>query len=181
MERKFDQSQSIGSMACNSHSLHTAHPHPPIQVTSSWPCPMARNLSLSALKSVLSASFMRSLTGSEPGLRIKTTGDKGVLCCRMASKLITGGCTYLAEGEAQKFGWFAQSSCHMWTEPGTRSTKLTTDCTWKSFTHNPCSALQANYRSTDKADHSSSSVWVQWLGWERGQWVTHVSPIVTVT
>lgn len=152
MERKFDLSQSIRSMASNPHWLHTrTFPTPPIQVTSSWPCPMARNLSLSALKSVLSASFMRSLTGSEPGLRIKTTGEKGVLCCRMASKLITGGCTYLAEGEAQKFDWFAQSSCHMWTEP----------CT------------------IDKADSSCSSVWVQCWGCE-GR-VTHVSPIVAVT
>lgn len=104
MERRFDQSHSIRSMACNSHSLHTAHTHPPIHITSSWPCPMARNLSLSALNSDLSASFMRSLTGSEPGLRIKTTGEKGVLCCRMASKLITGGCTYLAEGKPNDLG-----------------------------------------------------------------------------
>lgn len=100
----------IRSMACNSHSLHTAHPHPPIQVTSSWPCPMARNLSLSALNSDLSASFMRSLTGSEPGLRMKTTGEKGVLCCRMASKLITGGCTYL-QRENPTVWVIAQSSC----------------------------------------------------------------------
>jgi len=62
---------------------------------------MARNLSLSPPKPVLSASFMRSLMGSQPGLKIKTTGERGLLCSKMASKLITGGCTYLVGKEAQ--------------------------------------------------------------------------------
>lgn len=60
----------------------------------------------------------------------------------------------------------------MWTEPCTRRAKLTTGCTWKAFRHNLCSALQANYRTIDTADHSSSSVWVLWLGSERGESLT---------
>lgn len=63
--------------------------------TFSWPCPMARNLSLLVPKPLRSASFVRSLAGSQPGLRINTMGEFGVLCSNIASKLITGGCTYL--------------------------------------------------------------------------------------
>jgi len=58
---------------------------------------MARNLSLLVPKPERLANFIRSLAGSEPGLRINTMGEFGELWSKMASKLITGGCTYLSE------------------------------------------------------------------------------------
>ncbi len=58
---------------------------------------MARNLSLLAPKPERLANFIRSLAGSEPGLRINTMGEFGELWSKMASKLITGGCTYLSD------------------------------------------------------------------------------------
>ena len=54
---------------------------------------MAKNLSLFPLKPDLSANFMRSLAGSEPGLKMKIIGENGVDCSKIASKLITGGVT----------------------------------------------------------------------------------------
>ena len=54
---------------------------------------MAKNLSLLPLNPVLSANFIRSLAGSEPGLRMNMIGEKGVDCSNIASKLITGGMT----------------------------------------------------------------------------------------
>ena len=44
----------------------------------------------------LSASFIKSEAGSEPGLRMNTIGDMALLCSKMASKLMTGGCTYFS-------------------------------------------------------------------------------------
>ena len=64
--------------------------------TFSCPCPRDRYLSLAVPKPVLSASFVRSLAGSEPGLRMKTIGDIGELCSKMASKLMIGGVTYFS-------------------------------------------------------------------------------------
>ncbi len=60
---------------------------------------MARNLSLLAPKPERLANFIRSLAGSEPGLRINTMGEFGELWSKMASKLITGGCTYLSDSK----------------------------------------------------------------------------------
>lgn len=60
---------------------------------------MARNLSLLVPKPERLANFIRSLAGSEPGLRINTMGEFGELWSKMASKLITGGCTYLSDKE----------------------------------------------------------------------------------
>ena len=65
-------------------------------LTFSCPCPMARNLSLLPPNPDLSASFIRSLAGSEPGLRMKIIGEKGLDCSNIASKLITGGVTYFS-------------------------------------------------------------------------------------
>ena len=64
--------------------------------TFSCPCPMARNFSLLPPNPDLSASFMRSLAGSEPGLRINMIGEYGLDCSNIASKLITGGVTYFS-------------------------------------------------------------------------------------
>lgn len=58
---------------------------------------MARNLRRFPPKPLRSASFIRSLAGSEPGLRMNTMGEFGELCSSTASKLITGGCTYLVK------------------------------------------------------------------------------------
>ncbi|TNN52941.1 hypothetical protein EYF80_036879 [Liparis tanakae] len=44
--------------------------------TFSWPWPIARNLNLLSPKPDLSASFMRSVAGSEPGLKMKTMGEE---------------------------------------------------------------------------------------------------------
>lgn len=65
-------------------------------LTFSCPCPMARNLSLLPPNPDLSASFIRSLAGSEPGLRMKIIGENGLDCSNIASKLITGGVTYFS-------------------------------------------------------------------------------------
>lgn len=63
---------------------------------------MARNLRRFPPKPQRSANFIRSLAGSEPGLRMKTIGELGVLCSKMASKLIIGGCTYLPDTAARR-------------------------------------------------------------------------------
>ena len=57
---------------------------------------MAKYFNLLTPKPLLSAHFIKSLAGSEPGDNIKITGEKGVDCSNMASKLITGGVTYLS-------------------------------------------------------------------------------------
>ena len=62
---------------------------------------MARNLRRFPPKPLRSANFMRSLAGSEPGLRMNTMGEFGVLCSKMDSKLIMGGCTYLVKETKQ--------------------------------------------------------------------------------
>ena len=64
--------------------------------TFSWPCPIERNFILLLPNSILSASLMRSLAGSEPGLRMNTIGDSGELCSKMDSKLKIGGVTYFS-------------------------------------------------------------------------------------
>lgn len=57
---------------------------------------MARNFNLFPPNPDLSASFIRSLAGSEPGLSINMIGEKGLDCSNIASKLITGGVTYFS-------------------------------------------------------------------------------------
>jgi len=66
---------------------------------------MARNLRRFPPKPLRSANFIRSLAGSEPGLRMNTMGEFGVLCSKMASKLIMGGCTYLVKETKQGLLW----------------------------------------------------------------------------
>ena len=65
-------------------------------VTFSCPWPIARNFNLFPPKPDLSASFIKSLAGSEPGLRMKIIGENGLDCSNIASKLITGGVTYFS-------------------------------------------------------------------------------------
>lgn len=47
--------------------------------TCSWPWPIASNFTLLTPNSDLSASLSKSVVGSEPGLRMKTMGERGVL------------------------------------------------------------------------------------------------------
>ena len=64
--------------------------------TFSCPWPSDKYFSLLVPNPVLSASFIRSLPGSDPGLRMKTIGDMGELCSKMDSKLMMGGMTYFS-------------------------------------------------------------------------------------
>ena len=64
--------------------------------TFSCPCPMDKNFNLLDPNSILSASLAKSLAGSEPGLKMKTMGEVGVLCSNTDSKLMIGGVTYFS-------------------------------------------------------------------------------------
>lgn len=78
---------------------------------------MARNLRRFPPKPLRSANFIRSLAGSEPGLRMNTMGELGVLCSKMASKLIMGGCTYLVKETKRGLGGQPQRTRSPHPEP----------------------------------------------------------------
>lgn len=63
-------------------------------ITISWPWPRDKYLNLPPPQPYLSANFISSEVGSDPGLSMKTIGIVGVLCSKINSKLMCGGVMY---------------------------------------------------------------------------------------